>query len=78
MSCQVSLVVIIQEEIRDLIATEKNLKYEVKMTDSKGSEVFVTNLKVGLLVAILAGKRLLGRLLITDNDRWRRWRTRRK
>ena len=37
-----------QEEIRDLIATEKNLKYEVKMTDSKGSEVFVTNLKVGL------------------------------
>ena len=65
-----------QEEIRDLIATEKNLKYEVKMTDSKGSEVFVTNLKVGLVV-ILAEKKSIETIDIAD-DRWRRWRARRK
>lgn len=43
---QASFLEIYNEEIRDLLATEKNLKYEVKMTDSKGSDIYVTNLKV--------------------------------
>ena len=34
------------EEIRDLLATERNLKYDIKMCDSKGADVYVTNLKV--------------------------------
>ena len=37
---------IYNEEIRDLLATKKNLKYEIKMTDSKGAGMFVTNLKI--------------------------------
>ena len=37
---------IYNEEIRDLLATKKNLKYEIKMTDSKGADMFVTNLKI--------------------------------
>ena len=41
-----SFLEIYNEEIRDLLATEKNLKYDIKMTDSKGSDMFVTNLKV--------------------------------
>jgi len=43
---QASFLEIYNEEIRDLLATEKNLKYDVKMTDSKGSDIYVTNLKV--------------------------------
>jgi len=34
------------EDIRDLLATEKNLKYDIKMADSKGVHVYVSNLKV--------------------------------
>jgi hypothetical protein len=37
---------IYNEEIRDLLATEKNLKYDIKMCDTKGSDIYVTNLKV--------------------------------
>merc|ERR1719471_2196122 len=33
-------------EIRDLLNHETGLKYEIKMSDSKGSDVHVTNLKV--------------------------------
>ena len=39
---------IYNEEIRDLLATEKNLRYDVKMADTKGTDVYVTNLKVQL------------------------------
>jgi len=42
---QASFLEIYNEEIRDLLATEKNLKYEVKMADTKGTDVYVTNLK---------------------------------
>ena len=51
---EASFLEIYNEEIRDLLAVEKNLKYEVKMaksstgssssTSSNASEVFVTNL----------------------------------
>ena len=46
---QASFLEIYNEEIRDLLATEKNLKYEIKMTDAKGSDVYVTNLNVSSL-----------------------------
>jgi len=42
---QASFLEIYNEEIRDLLATEKNLKYDIKMADSKGADVYVTNLK---------------------------------
>ena len=37
---------IYNEEIRDLLVSDSNLKYEIKMSDSKGSDLHVTNLKV--------------------------------
>merc|ERR1719347_2308917 len=40
-----SFLEIYNEEIRDLLNTDTSLKYEIKMSDSKGSEVHVTNLK---------------------------------
>ena len=43
---QASFFEIYNEEIRDLLATKKNLKYEIKMTDSKGADMFITNLKI--------------------------------
>merc|ERR1719319_2194747 len=43
---EASFLEIYNEEIRDLLATEKNLNYDVKMADSKGADVYVTNLKV--------------------------------
>ena len=52
---EASFLEIYNEEIRDLLATEKNLKYDVKMTASTSgsnlkagqtNEVYVTNLKV--------------------------------
>ena len=46
---QASFLEIYNEEIRDLLATEKNLKYDIKMTDAKGSDVYVTNLNVSSL-----------------------------
>jgi len=42
---QASFLEIYNEEIRDLLAVEKDLKYEVKMTDPKGSDLVVTNLR---------------------------------
>ncbi len=43
---------IYNEEIRDLLATEKNLKYDIKMCDTKGSDIYVTNLKVIILLSM--------------------------
>ena len=43
---QASFLEIYNEEIRDLLNHETGLKYEIKMSDSKGSDVHVTNLKV--------------------------------
>ena len=47
-SLQASFLEIYNEEIRDLLATEKNLKYDIKMTKetNKDGSVMVTNLKV--------------------------------
>merc|ERR1740123_145063 len=42
---QASFLEIYNEEIRDLLAVEKDLKYEVKMIDPKGSDLVVTNLR---------------------------------
>jgi len=41
-----SFLEIYNEEIKDLLQTDPNLKYEIKMSDSKGTDVYVTNLKV--------------------------------
>ena len=41
-----SFLEIYNEDIRDLLATEKGLKYEIKRMDAKTNEVYVTNLKV--------------------------------
>jgi len=43
---EASFLEIYNEDIRDLLATEKNLKYDIKMADSKGVHVYVSNLKV--------------------------------
>lgn len=43
---QASFLEIYNEEIRDLLVSDNSLKYEIKMSDSKGSEIHVTNLKV--------------------------------
>jgi len=43
---QASFLEIYNEEIRDLLTTETNLKYDIKMSDSKGTDIHVTNLKV--------------------------------
>ena len=37
---------IYNEEIKDLLQSDPNLKHEIKMSDGKGSDVNVTNLKV--------------------------------
>ena len=44
-----SFVEIYNEEIRDLLATEKGLKYEIKRTDSKTDEIYVSNVKVSFI-----------------------------
>jgi len=41
-----SFLEIYNEEIRDLLQTDSSLKHEIKMTDSKGTDVHVTNLRV--------------------------------
>ena len=41
-----SFLEIYNEEIRDLLATEKGLKYEIKKVDAKSNEIYVSNLKV--------------------------------
>ena len=43
---QASFLEIYNEEIRDLLQNDPNLKHEIKMSDSKGTDVHVTNLKV--------------------------------
>ena len=41
-----SFLEIYNEEIRDLLQVDPNLKHEIKMSDSKGTDIHVTNLKV--------------------------------
>ena len=41
---EASFVEIYNEEIRDLLATERGLKYEIKRVDSKSTDIYVTNL----------------------------------
>lgn len=47
---EASFLEIYNEEIRDLLATEKNLKYDIKLTSSdvkgQANDVYVTNVKV--------------------------------
>ncbi len=43
---EASFLEIYNEEIRDLLATEKGLKYEIKKVDSKSNDIYVSNLKV--------------------------------
>jgi len=43
---EASFVEIYNEEIRDLLATEKGLKYDIKRVDPKSTEIYVSNLKV--------------------------------
>ena len=43
---EASFVEIYNEDIRDLLATEKGLKYDIKKVDTKANEIYVTNLKV--------------------------------
>ena len=40
-----SFLEIYNEEIRDLLALEKGLKYDIKKMDAKSNEIYVTNLK---------------------------------
>ena len=37
---------IYNEEIRDLLATEKGLKYDIKKLNAKSNDIYVTNLKI--------------------------------
>merc|ERR1712062_725653 len=43
---EASFLEIYNEEIRDLLATEKGLKYDIKKVDTKSNEIYVTNLKI--------------------------------
>merc|ERR1712141_283908 len=43
---EASFLEIYNEEIRDLLATEKGLKCDIKKVDTKSNEIYVTNLKV--------------------------------
>jgi len=43
---QASFLEIYNEEIRDLLAVEPNLKYDIKLGDGKNSDMFVTNLRI--------------------------------
>jgi len=43
---EASFVEIYNEEIRDLLATEKGLKYDIKRVDAKSTEIYVTNLQI--------------------------------
>ena len=40
------LLEIYNEEIRDLLATEKGLKYDIKKLNAKSNDIYVTNLKI--------------------------------
>ena len=42
---------IYNEEVRDLLATEKNLKYEIKMSGKDGKDVYVTNVKTEVVAS---------------------------
>ena len=44
--CQASYLEIYNEEIKDLLAVEKDLKYEIKNCDGKGSDLLVSNLRI--------------------------------
>merc|ERR1711997_222424 len=43
---EASFLEIYNEEIRDLLATEKGLKYDIKKLNAKSNEIYVTNLKI--------------------------------
>jgi len=59
---EASFVEIYNEEIRDLLATEKGLKYDIKRIDPKSTEIYVTNLKVEDVTSDVGGD-LIERLL---------------
>jgi kinesin family protein C1 len=42
---EASFLEIYNEDIRDLLATEKGLKYDIKKVDAKSNEIYVTNLR---------------------------------
>ena len=44
-----NFVEIYNEEIRDLLATEKGLKHDIKRVDAKSNDIYVTNLKVNFI-----------------------------
>merc|ERR1712156_668004 len=43
---EASFLEIYNEEIRDLLATEKGLKYDIKKANAKTNDIYVTNLKI--------------------------------
>merc|ERR1712156_490717 len=43
---EASFLEIYNEEIRDLLATEKGLKYDIKKLNAKSNDIYVTNLKI--------------------------------
>ena len=43
---EASFLEIYNEEIRDLLATEKGLKYDIKRVDAKSNDIYVTNIKI--------------------------------
>jgi len=43
---EASFLEIYNEEIRDLLATEKGLKYDIKRVNAKSNEIYVSNLKI--------------------------------
>merc|ERR1712025_1373330 len=43
---QASFLEIYNEEIRDLLVNDSSLKYDIKMSDSKGTDIHVTSLRV--------------------------------
>jgi len=43
---EASFLEIYNEEIRDLLATEKGLKYDIKKVNAKSNDIYVTNLKI--------------------------------
>ena len=45
---EASFLEIYNEDIRDLLATEKGLKYEIKKVDTKSNDIYVSNLKVNI------------------------------
>ena len=55
---EASFLEIYNEEIRDLLATEKGLKYEIKKVDAKSNDTFVSNLKVHFILEMCTSRLL--------------------